>query len=145
MYQNMIMLKEKEKLSKDQIKGLVKKELESQRKSYCTNFYHKNYKKKCYEKQKEKKYYSKLNHAKVYEAIKYGPIFICECCQARKNMKLEVFKDSIDFNEEHMDPLKLNNDYLSQSCHQIMSKSMSMQKLSIQNGLFVEKFPHNYN
>ena len=49
----------------------------------------------------------------------------------KKNVKLEVHKDSTDFNEELMDPLKQNNDYVCQNFHQIMSKNKIMPKISM--------------
>ena len=49
----------------------------------------------------------------------------------KKNVKLEVHKDSTDFNEELMDPLKQNNYYVCQNCHQIMSKNKTMPKISM--------------
>ena len=151
------MKKERKRITKQRSRQRIgtKKELESQRKSYQTNSHRKNYKKKCYEKEKEKKYDSALNHAKFHEAIKYGPIFICVCCQKglfkeqvkilteklKKNIKPEVLEDSCDFNEERMDPLRQNNDYVCHNCYQVMSKNKKVPKLSVKNGLFVEKIP----
>ena len=120
----------KTKKQRSRQKNGTEDELESQRNWYAGNSSRKAYKKEYYEKENEKRKDSVYDDAKFREAIKIGPLFVCVCCQGgvftdnvktfseklKKKIDSKILSDFWDFNEERMDPLQMDNDYISHNC-----------------------------
>ena len=110
------------------------------------------------DKAREAKKESTANHLKYEEAIKYGPIFICDCCHCalfKENVKIfsdllqeKISPDILDafciFDTNFKDPLGQSSYYICHNCFKIMKSNKKVPSLSVKMSYMWKKYPLNY-